>query len=245
MSPFWSSFIAVFAISFLSLFLALILVSQKKSLPRLSQFLVSLAVGSLLGDAFIHLIPESFEHLSSANFSLLLSLGFFLFFILEKTLCWHHCSPEENHQHRHPIVAVNLATDSLHNFIDGLIIASSFSVNFSLGLATSLAVLFHEIPQEIGDFGIFIHQGLSPLRALLLNLLSALTAFLGVFLLFFLGPAVANLADFLLPFTAGGFIYLAASDLVPLLHSHSGSPSSDFLQFFFISLGLSIMFLLS
>jgi zinc and cadmium transporter len=238
------SLLAITLISLFSLIGGLFLLLQKKSLKTITPILISLAIGTLLGDAFIHLIPEAITNLSHFDFSFFLVLGFFLFFIFEKTLCWHHCqNPDADHADRHPLVVVNLLTDGLHNFIDGMLIASSFAVNPSLGLATSLAVLFHEIPQEVGDFGILIHQGLSPTRALILNLLSSLSAFIGLFIVLYFGQTSPLFINSLLSFTAGGFIYLAASDLIPQLHSHS--KISDLVQFFFIALGLLFMFLLS
>lgn len=238
--------LAVAFISLVSLGGGFFLLLQKKSLKTITPILISLAIGTLLGDAFIHLIPEAIDHLSPFQFSLFLTLGFFLFFIFEKTLCWHHCqNPDADHDNRHPLIAVNLLTDGLHNLVDGMLIASSFSVNLSLGLATTIAVFFHEIPQEIGDFGIFIHQGLTPVRALFLNFLSALAAFIGLFIVFYLGQINQLFVNCLLAFTAGGFIYLAASDLIPELHSHSQSKTTDLVHIFFIASGLLFMFLLS
>ncbi len=238
--------LAVAFISLVSLAGGLFLLLQKKTLKTITPILISLAIGTLLGDAFIHLIPEAIDNLNHFQFSLFLTLGFSLFFIFEKTLCWHHCqNPDASHAHRHPVVAVNFLTDGLHNLVDGMLIASSFSVNLSLGLATTIAVFFHEIPQEIGDFGIFIHHGLTPAHALLLNFLSSLSAFIGLFIVFYLGQTSQLFINCLLSFTAGGFIYLAASDLIPELHSHSRSKISDLAQFFFIALGLLFMFLLS
>jgi len=235
MNPAIYSFLSAFLVSLVSLVGVISL-----SLPTF--LLVSLAVGALLGDAFIHLLPESFESLPSLLVSLLVIAGLLLFFVLEKFLRWRHCHQPECHQHLH-VPRLSLIGDFVHNFIDGTLIAASFLVDYSLGLTTSLAVLLHEIPQEIGDFGILIHHGFSRSRAILFNFLSSLSCFLGVILVLLFGPSLA-LQHYLLPITAGGFIYLAASDLIPELHRHQQSPGQSFLQLVFILLGVSLMALL-
>jgi zinc and cadmium transporter len=131
---------------------------------------------------------------------------------------------------------MNLIGDAIHNFIDGLIIASTFFTSFSLGIITSITVLVHEIPQEIGDFGVLIHGGFSKLKALKLNLLSALSSILGVVLSWYLSQQIESLNHFLLPFAAGGFIYIAAADLIPELKHNKNQLK------IIIALGLGIIF---
>ena len=178
---------------------------------------VSLAVGALLGDAFIHLIPEAFEE-SASSVGLFIIVGIIIFFILEKFLHWHHHGEDEGETHIHPVGKLVLFSDGVHNFIDGVIIGVSFMVSVPVGLATTLAVILHEIPQEIGDFAVLLHAGYSKKRALYLNFLSALFAILGTVVAFLLGESGEAFTTWVLPVAAGGFIYIATSDLIPELH---------------------------
>ncbi len=176
---------------------------------------ISLAVGALLGDAFIHLIPEALESASSpALISVLIIAGILIFFIIEKFLHWHH----HGEDHVHPVGKLILFSDGIHNLIDGVIIGVSFLVSIPLGIATTIAVILHEIPQEIGDFTVLLHSGYSRRRALWLNFFSALTAVAGVIIAFILGQAGEGLVMWVLPIAAGGFIYIAVADLIPELH---------------------------
>lgn len=252
MSPFFASLLAAFLISLISLVGVFFIFIKSKILNKITLFLVSFAIGALLGDAFIHLIPQSFKQMSSTLFSSLLILGgILLFFILEKVLRWRHCHQidccqSDNHQphHNDHIITLNLFGDTVHNFIDGMLIAASFMVSFSVGLATSIAVLIHEIPQEIGDFGIFLHSGLSKRKAIFYNFLSALASLIGVVLTFLIGQNFNNFSHFLIPITAGGFIYLAATDLIPELHRHDTKIINSLIQLIFIVLGIALMSLL-
>ena len=245
MSALIFSLISILIISLISLVGLLIFFTKKKTSETINLFLVSFAIGALLGDAFIHLLPEAFESLNSTVVSLLVIGGMLLFFVLEKVLRWHHCHEINchNNDHKHLIV-LNTVGDTIHNSIDGMLIAASFMVNFKLGLITSLAVLLHEIPQEVGDFAILIHAGLSPFKAFMYNLLSATSAFVGAILVFFLGSKISSLSLYLLPITAGSFIYLSASDLIPELHRHDPPLSHSLVQLFFIVLGVALMSLL-
>jgi zinc and cadmium transporter len=210
---------AVALVSLLSLVGVATLVLRPGTLARGLRLLISFAAGALLGDAFLHLLPEIAESESGldpfASFAIL--AGVVGFFILEKVLHWHHAHvpPEEV---LHPVAVTNLVGDALHNFIDGAIVAGSFVVSFELGLATAIAVALHEIPQELGDFGILVHAGLGTRRALVLNLLSALTAILGAVITLALSSATDGVERILVPITAGGFVYIASTDLLPELH---------------------------
>lgn len=180
---------------------------------------ISLAVGALLGDAFIHLIPQAFEEPTNKIFtSLLIISGVIIFFILEKFLHWHHHGEDQNEIAIHPAGKLILLSDGVHNFIDGIIIGVSFIVSIPVGIATTIAVILHEIPQEIGDFAVLLHSGYTKSRALWLNFLSALCAILGVFMAFILGEAGEPFIALILPIAAGGFIYVAVADLIPELH---------------------------
>lgn len=233
--------ISVLIVSLISLIGIITLSINKKFLNKLLIFFVSFSVGALLGDSFIHLLPEAYENLTPAIIAIYVFVGILIFFILEKYIHWRHCHIETNKNHPHPFAYVNLIGDALHNFIDGMIIASSFIISTPLGIATSLAVILHEIPQEIGDFGVLIYAGIKPKKALFYNFISSLFAFLGsiIILLF----ANLNILKYLIPVTIGGFLYLALSDLTPELHKHTELKQS-LLQIFSIILGIGIMFLL-
>ncbi len=210
---------SVLIVSAFSLVGVLALSFKEKTLQRYIFIFVALAVGSLLGDAFIHLIPEAMESsLGVPYVSLLVILGVLIFFVLEKFLHWHHHGEDKTEPHIHPVGKLILFSDGVHNAIDGLVIGVSFMVSPAIGIATTIAVILHEIPQEIGDFMVLLHAGYSKKRALWLNFLSALCAVIGLLLAFILGSAGEGFIVWILPITAGGFIYIAVADLIPELH---------------------------
>jgi len=238
------SIISVIIVSAISLIGIFFLSMSTEKLRKILIFLVSFAVGGLFGDAFIHLLPESFEKINNSIIaSLLIITGILIFFILEKFLRWRHCHIPTSEKHLHPVVTMNLVGDGVHNVIDGMIIGASFLISTTIGISTSLAVVLHEIPQEIGDFGILVHGGLTPRKALTFNFLSAVFAILGTILSLTVGPYIKNYATYILPITAGGFIYMAGSDLIPELH-HDVKVSISFIQFVLILLGIVLMVLL-
>ncbi len=239
-----TSLIAVAVISLISIAGIYLLLSLVPGFTRFSLVLVGIAVGSLLGDAFIHLLPEANRTLSPDLVSILVIVGILVFFVLEKIIRWRHChSPDcAEHSDSNATVTVSVVGDFFHNFIDGILITSTFYVSFSLGLITAIAVLIHEIPQEIGDFGIYRHFGVSLPKAFRLNLFSALSSFLGVFFVAIVGSQVVNFSNYILPVTAGGFIYLAASDLIPELHRHEPKISTSLLQLFSVIFGVVLMY---
>ena len=213
------AFASVFIISAISLLGVLMLSIKEHFLTKYIFIFISLAVGSLLGDAFIHLIPEALESSSNATLtSILIIFGIMIFFALEKFLHWHHHGEDKNEYHIHPVGNLVLFSDGVHNLIDGIIIGASFIVSIPLGLATTIAVILHEIPQEIGDFAVLIHAGFKKQHALWLNFISALSAVVGVLIIFILGETGENFAMWILPIAAGGFIYIAVADLIPELH---------------------------
>lgn len=212
------AFTGVIIVSLLSFVGVLSLTFSGEKLKKLTMFLVSLSAGTLLGGAFLHLLPEAVEeHGGDFKIWLWLLAGIIIFFVLEKIIHWRHCHIPTSDEHPHPLGAMNLIGDGLHNFIDGMIIAGSFLINAQLGFATTIAVIAHEIPQEIGDFGVLIHAGYKRGKALFLNFLTALSAILGAALTLFIGARVENLSGYIIPFTAGGFIYIATADLIPEL----------------------------
>jgi zinc and cadmium transporter len=242
MSPLIYSLLSTLVISLISLIGLFLIFIKTKSLQKITLALVSFAIGGLLGDAFIHLIPQAFDFFSLEIVpSLMILLGIIIFFIMEKILRWHHCHEVNCHQEEKHVVTLNLIGDSVHNFIDGALIAASFQISTFVGLTTTLAVILHEIPQEIGDFGIMLHHGLSVKKTVFYNFITSLTSFLGVFLISFLKY---DFSSYLIPLTAGGFIYLAATDLIPELHRHDAKLGQSLIQLIFIILGITLMSLL-
>lgn len=216
-NPLFWIIISTFLISLIAFIGALTLFLKERVLNKILLLLVSFSAGALIGSAFLHLIPEAIEEAGETSvfeIFLYLILGFCTFFILEQFLKWHHHHATE-HPEIMPFSYLILISDALHNFIDGLIIAGSFMVSFPMGFITSLAVILHEIPQEIGDFAVLIYGGIKKVKALFLNFISATVAILGGVIGFFFFQKVGEGILFLLPFTAGSFIYIAASDLIP------------------------------
>ena len=185
---------------------------------------IGFSAGGLLGAAFLHLLPEALELSRSNTVFLYVIVGFIVFFILEKYIHWRHCHHESCDTHA--FTYLNLIGDGVHNFIDGLVIAASFVISFHFGVITTLAIIFHEIPQEIGDFGVLLYGGFSKQKALFFNFVTALTCVLGAVIGYPLAQKVGNFSAYLLPITAGGFIYIAACDLVPEIHKHADQKKS-------------------
>lgn len=232
---------SVFILSAISLIGIFIIAVREERLKKISLYIISFAVGGLFGDVFIHILPESFKSSgASLKISLLVIGGVLLFFILEKFLRWRHCHIPVSKQHQHPVVFMNLIGDGMHNLIDGLLIGASFLVNIPIGISTTLAIVFHEIPQEIGDFGMLVHGGLSSRRALIYNFISSLAAVAGVIISLIAGARIEGYALFLLPLTAGSFLYIAGSDLIPELH-HETRISTSLAQLLSIMLGVALM----
>ncbi|HAI74324.1 MAG TPA: ZIP family metal transporter [Candidatus Moranbacteria bacterium] len=224
------SLVGVFALSF-----------DRDKLYKYLIYFVSLSAGTLMGDAFIHLIPEAYENSdNSMSVSIYIILGILVFFVLEKIIHWRHCHKEPCVNHPHPFSYIIIFGDSLHNFIDGMIIGASYLASIPLGIATTIAVVFHEIPQEIGDFASLIYGGFSRKKALVLNFLSALAAAFGAFLILIFNLKVDGLEEFLIPFAAGGFIYIAGTDLIPELHK-SNETKNGVLQVIAFIIGIGLM----
>lgn len=234
-------------ISLLAFVGALVLFLKEKLLNRILLFLVALSAGALLGGAFLHLIPEAIVEAGLQESGLLkiflfLLLGFCIFFVLEQFIHWHH-----HHAKDHPKIKafpyLILISDSVHNFIDGLVIAASFVVALPLGMVTALSIGLHEIPQEIGDFGVLIYGGFNKVKALLLNFLSAATVILGGIAGFLFSERVGESIVFLLPFAAGNFIYIACSDLIPEI-KHRETIKKSISHFIVFLLGIALMLLI-
>jgi len=172
--------------------------------------------------------------------SLYVISGVVISFIIEKFIHFRHCHMPITAHHKHPFAWMNLFGDSIHNFIDGLIIGASYLISIPVGIATTIAVILHEIPQEIGDFGVLVHGGFSVRKAVLLNFLTALTAMLGTVAILVFGDISENLSLFLIPFAAGNFIYIASTDLIPELHKETTIYKSTIQLICFI-LGVGVM----
>jgi zinc and cadmium transporter len=249
MEPLIAALLATFLVSLISL-VGIVTLSFKVKLDRVLLALVGFATGGLLGGAFLHLMPEAIGSAVVSSVSpvrivdlfLYLLLGFIVFFILEKVLHWRHC--HKGKCSVHTFTYLNLIGDGVHNFIDGLVIVAAFLTNMSVGIATTLAVAFHEIPQEIGDFAVLLYGGFSKKKALMFNFFSALIAVLGALVGFFIAGQLENFALYLLPFAAGGFIYIAATDLIPELHKETKLGAS-FFSFAFFIIGLLMMWALT
>ncbi|MDO8509057.1 MAG: ZIP family metal transporter [Nanoarchaeota archaeon] len=234
--------LSVFLVSLISFIGIFTLSINSKKLKKTLIYLISFSAGALLGDAFIHLLPEIIEANNfTINTSLLILLGIIIFFVLEKFIHWEHCHgniTQDNHVH--PFAYMNLVGDALHNFIDGSIIAASYFISVPVGIATTIAVCLHEIPQEIGDFGVLIHGGFTKAKALAINFLSAITALLGALITILAGKAIENIELLLIPIAAGGFIYIAGSDLIPELHKET-KISKSLIQLISLILGVLVM----
>ncbi len=231
--------IATFLITLCVWVAAFLLVLKKEVLSKITFFLVALSAGTLIGGAFLHLLPEASEMIDGENLFLVVMLAFITFFLIEKVLHWRHCHKENCDVHT--FGHMNLIGDSIHNFIDGLIIAGVFMADAKLGMITTLAVALHEIPQEVGDFGVLLHAGFEKRKALFLNYIVATTVILGGVAGYFISFYSTDIIKYLLPFAAGGFIYIASSDLMPELRKepHFGKSVKMFLVFL---LGIAIMY---
>jgi len=215
---------ASIAVSLVSLIGIFSLLFREKWFNKILFLLIGFSAGGLIGGAFLHLLPEALEQANSHIVFSYLILGFIAFFILEKYFHWRHC--HEGICSVHAFTYLNLIGDGIHNFTDGLVIGGSFLVSINFGIITTLVIIMHEIPQEIGDFGVLVYGGFSKFKALYYNFVIALTCVLGTIVGYFISVHIQNFSSFLLPFTAGGFIYIAACDLVPELHKQTALKKS-------------------
>jgi zinc and cadmium transporter len=210
---------------------------KEKTLSKMLFILVAFSAGTLLGGAFLHIAAEAIEMIEANLVFLLMITGFSAFFLLERFVYWHHC--HDGKCDVHPFTYLILFGDGIHNFIDGIIIAASFLINPAFGIITTLIIISHEVPQEIGDFGVLIYGGMKKRKALTYNFVSQLAAVLGG-MIGFIASSTMNLSAFVLPFAAGGFIYIAASDLIPELHKEIDRKKS-ILSFAFFIIGILFM----
>ncbi|MBW3022626.1 ZIP family metal transporter [Candidatus Woesearchaeota archaeon] len=230
--------LSVIIVSLISLVGIFFISLKDKILEKILMMLIALASGAMLGGAFLHLMPEAVES-GMKNIWTYLIVGILVFFVLEKFLHWRHC--HKGKCKVHSFAYLNLVGDSIHNFIDGLIIAAAYIMSFETGIAVTFAVVVHEIPQEIGDFGVLVYGGFKKYRALFYNFLTALLAVAGALIGYLLRGSF-NTA-YLIPFAAGGFIYIAASDLIPELKKTMEIKKAA-AEFAFLVLGIVLMLLL-
>ena len=233
--------VSVIFVSLISLVGVISLSINTERLKQILIYMVAFSAGALLGDAFIHLLPEIVNKAGfTLDISIYLLFGIIFMFIIEKIIHWRHCHLPITKTHVHPFSIMNLLGDTIHNFIDGLIIGASYLVNIQVGIATTIAVILHEIPQEVGDFGVMLHGGFSKTKALFLNFLTALTAILGALVSLLVSTKIENITVFLIPFAAGTFIYIASTDLIPELHKEC-KPHLSTLQTIMFILGILVM----
>ncbi|MFH1875219.1 MAG: ZIP family metal transporter [Pseudomonadota bacterium] len=241
MHPFWWIIGSVTLISIVSLVGATTLLLTASRMKLVLYVLVGFSAGAMMGGAFLHLLPEALTQLSSLKVFITMLFGFSLFFLLERLILWHHCHDEICKVH--PFTYLNLLGDGIHNFIDGFIIATAYLINIEVGLVTTLAIILHEIPQELGDFGVLVYGGFRPRRALFMNFMTAVAAVIGAIIGYLLHNLVGSYLAYVLPFAAGNFIYIAGSDLIPELHKEP-QLSKSVLAFSMFIAGLLLMAIL-
>lgn len=236
---FWWAMGSTILISLISLVGALTLFLNEKMLNKIVLLLVGFSAGALLGGAFFHLLPEATAQADAKMVYLWVIFGIIAFFALEKLLYWRHC--HKDNCEVHTFTYLSLIGDGFHNLLDGMVIAASYLVNIPTGIVTTIAIISHEIPQELGDFGILVYGGFSKAKALFWNFMSALTAVVGTIIGFYLYKHFQGSIPLMLGFTAGGFIYIAATDLIPELHKKKINDFANFGSLFFI-FGLVFMY---
>lgn len=234
--------ISILLVSLMSLAGIAALLLQKTLFKKAQSILVSFAVGTLIGGAVLHLLPESLEHDHSRVSAVMVVVSILVFFVMEKYLNFH----AHKHTSGNSIKSfgpLNLFADGLHNFLDGILIAAAYSVDIHTGVVATVVVLAHELPQEIGDFAILVQAGYKPKKALFFNLLSALTSFLGGILVLAIPGMDNQLSKYILPLAAGGFLYIALADLMPELNKQN-SPKKTVFQILAVLTGLMLMWFL-
>lgn len=246
---FINSILATLAISLVSFISIVVLLKKINSKSLIVTALVSFAAGSLTGDVFFHLLPEQIEH--AEGYSLQLGfgiiLGIILMLLVEAYLHCSHDSDEELEKHKkenHRLAILNIIGDAIHNFLDGIAIAVSFLVSPAAGVASTIAIIMHEIPQELADASVLLYSGWKRSKILLFNFLTALTAVLGAISVFVLSSFIENIEIFLVPIAIGQFLYIALADLVPVIHKKNGW-KKYFIEILMFIAGIGVMYLLT
>lgn len=231
--------ISVAGISLISLVGVFALGIRQDRLERILFYLVSFSAGALLGDVFLHILPELMGGDTALRNGAYILAGIMLFFVLERVLLWHH-SHSSHKEEVHSMVYLTIIGDALHNFLDGVAIAAAFLASIPIGIATATAVIFHEIPQEIGQFAILVHGGWTRAKALLYNFFSALTAIVGALLVLIFSQSIAGASTLLLALGAASFVYVAMSDLIPELQKEPHTRRAV-LQLLWMLAGIGVM----
>ena len=222
---------------------AALLLFPAETRGKLVPWLVSYAVGTLLGSSLLHLVPEALEQVPARQGVFALLAGILTFFVLEKLVIWRHCHEGDDECATHSRAAsLVIIGDAFHTFIDGAIIGAAVLTSAPLGLSTAIAAATHEIPQELGDFGVLLHAGYSPRRALLLNVASGAAGIVGAVVVYTAASHLPAALPYMLAFAAGGFLYVAMADLIPGLHSHHQG-RNPFRQTLLIGAGIATMLL--
>ena len=219
-----------------------ILLIKEPARTRLIPWLVSYAVGALLGASMLEILPKTLEQLPAREVFPTLLLGILLFFVLEKLVLWRHCHTHDCEVHDGSIFPV-LVGDAFHNFVDGAVVAAAVLTSIPLGVTTAVAVAAHEIPQEVGDFAILLHAGYSRSRALMLNVLSSGASALGAIAAYFAFDSIPRLLPYFLALAAASFLYVAMADLIPGLH-RGRTDASSMRQILLIGAGVATMLVL-
>lgn len=216
--------------SVFSLIGGILLLTRKKLADSVQHFFLPFAAGALLATAFFDLLPEAQEAAGpNTNVFSWTLIGILIFYLIENLISWFHYHPEKAEKAAKPVAALIIIGDTLHNFLDGIAIGATFLVDPKVGIITTLAVASHEIPQEIGDFAILLSAGFGRVKTLMVNIFSALATLGAALMVYFVGRSFEGILPLALPLTAGFFIYIALSDLVPEIH-HGHKRSYIFLQ---------------
>ncbi|VVB80221.1 Zinc transporter ZupT [uncultured archaeon] len=213
---------------------------KEKNLKKIIEYLVAFSIGGLIGGAFFDLIPESLNELKSETVFIYLIIGIFIFFAIEKYFHWRHC--HEQHCEEHSFAYSNLVGGAVHNFFDGISIAAAFLINFNVGIATTFAIVLHEIPHELGDFGVLMYAGFKKEKAIFFNLLTAFFSIIGGIIGFVLLSQISAIIPFVIALTAGGFIYISVSDLIPEIRKEV-SMKKSLIHIVMIFLGILLLYL--
>lgn len=242
--------LASILVSLISVIVALPLLSKKKLSDNFLLLLLSVSIGALLSVVFVDFLPEAINDSPGGltlKIAMYIMLGFLVMLVIEKFIHHEHghdCDTKHHkaHGHAYALAPINLIGEAIHNFIDGLVIAGSFAVNVSLGITATISIIFHELPQEIADMGVLLYSGLSKRDALKYNFLSALSSVLGAVVGVLFLTQIEGFESFFLPFAAGNFLYIAASNLVPQLHRKC-SYKDTLIHLLGIGLGITIIVL--
>ena len=239
--------LATIIVSLVSL-IGILVIFKKENKAGFLKAMISLAAGALLGVAFLDLLPEAIEANIYKPYTIFATVlaSIIVFFLLERVFHWHHCRCGEHGRpcadDKKSLIFVNLTGDAIHNFVDGALIASAFLLDFNAGILVTLAVILHEIPQEISDFGVLLYAGLSRTKAILYNVMTALIAVLGAVVFYYYGSQFANALPLIIAFAAGNFIYLSTADLMPELH-HEERPRKIFYHTLWLLIGVLLVYL--